>query len=240
MAGPAAHDFMVDEVLSASVLNNSVVDRISYYAGQELGSDDASEIEAALRILDGSGGRFLGVPGGTTGQRPAGAAGRFRRNSTTGVLEYHDGSGWVSLLEAAAVTAAALIANGSVGISGTQVSYGNHGHIHNIEEMAIREAQSLPSVSDWTNLVYLSTFIAPGPYTAFLYIGGDITSGKTFRLIGAGGGQDVVATFPTPTGNTSLSASFVLTSNFLRLQHNGAAFLGNRDIALIIGSYATT
>ena len=66
------------------------------------------EIEAALRILSGSGGRFLGVPGGTTGQRPAGAAGRFRRNTTTGVLEYHNGSGWVSLLEAGAVTFAAV------------------------------------------------------------------------------------------------------------------------------------
>ena len=84
MPGPAAHDFMVDEVLSASVLNNSVVDRISYYAGQELGSDDASEIEAALRILSGGGGRFLGVPGGTTGQRPPGAAGAVP-------AEHHDG-----------------------------------------------------------------------------------------------------------------------------------------------------
>ena len=129
MAGPAAHDFMVDEVLSASVLNNSVVDRISYYAGQELGSDDASEIEAALRILSGSGGRFLGVPGGTTGQRPTGAAGRFRRNTTTGVLEYHDGSGWVSLLEANAVTAAALIANGGVGTASDQAAYGDHEHV---------------------------------------------------------------------------------------------------------------
>ena len=72
------------------------------------GRNSARTMPARLRrrcgYWTGSGGRFLGVPGGTTGQRPAGAAGRFRRNTTTGVLEYHDGSGWVSLLEANAVT----------------------------------------------------------------------------------------------------------------------------------------
>lgn len=35
------------------------------------------------------------LPAGTTAQRPAGALGDFRRNTSTGKWEGHDGSGWV-------------------------------------------------------------------------------------------------------------------------------------------------
>ena len=53
-------------------------------SGRNLGSDDSIELEDSLEILSGSGGRYLRLPQGTTGQRPTGAAGMLRLNTTDG------------------------------------------------------------------------------------------------------------------------------------------------------------
>ena len=39
----------------------------------------------------------LYLPAGTTAQRPTGATGKFRYNTTLGVLEYYNGSAWYSV-----------------------------------------------------------------------------------------------------------------------------------------------
>ena len=244
MAGPAAHDFMVDEVLSASVLNNSVVDRISYYAGQELGSDDASEIEAALRILDGSGGRFLGVPGGTTGQRPTGAAGRFRRNTTTGVLEYHDGSGWVSLLEGNAVTYQALNANGDVGNGAAQVPRGTHVHSYSLGTYLIRAAtQHLLSGGGALNIAAFPNGLEAGTYVVFLAFGViDGDEGRVFTVVDADNVSTVLATtgaYDQNEGMVQASFTIAATTNVQLWVTPSNAGTNINNLSVMILSYAT-
>ena len=85
MPAPATHDFVHLEISSASVLNTSVNGPLNYLIGRDLGSDDAIELEDSLEILSGSGGRYLRLPQGTTGQRPTGAAGMLRLNTTLGL-----------------------------------------------------------------------------------------------------------------------------------------------------------
>ena len=131
MPAPATHDFVHLEISSASVLNTGVNDPINYLIGRDTGSDDSIELEDSLEILSGSGGRYLRLPQGTSGQRPTGAAGLLRLNTTLGALDFHDGSGWDQPLTPSAVTHANLNANGDVGQGANQVAGGNHGHFTN-------------------------------------------------------------------------------------------------------------
>ena len=97
MPAPATHDFVHLEISSASILNTGVNGPINYLIGRNIGSDDAIEIEDSLEILSGSGNRYLRLPQGPTGQRPTGAAGMLRHNTTDGAPEAHDGADWFSL-----------------------------------------------------------------------------------------------------------------------------------------------
>ena len=96
MTAPSTHDFVVNEVLSAAQLRNSVNAPINYLAGRELGSDDEVEIEDSLAIQDGSGDNYWGIPAGTTAQRPTGLGSKvaMRWNRTLGNVEIWDGSSW--------------------------------------------------------------------------------------------------------------------------------------------------
>ena len=96
MTAPSTHDFVVNEVLSAAQLRNSVNAPINYLAGRELGSDDEVEIEDSLLIQDGSGDNYWGIPAGTTAQRPTGLGSKvaMRWNRTLGNVEIWDGSSW--------------------------------------------------------------------------------------------------------------------------------------------------
>ena len=96
MTAPSTHDFVVNEVLSAAQLRNSVNAPINYLAGRELGSDDEVEIEDSMAIQDGSGDNYWGIPAGTTAQRPTGLGSKvaMRWNSTLGNVEIWDGSSW--------------------------------------------------------------------------------------------------------------------------------------------------
>jgi hypothetical protein len=40
---------------------------------------------------------FITMPNGTTGQRPTAATGMIRYNTSTGTMEYYNGSGWITL-----------------------------------------------------------------------------------------------------------------------------------------------
>ena len=129
MPAPATHDFVHLEISSASVLNTSVNGPLNYLIGRNLGSDDAIELEDSLEILSGSGGnRYLRLPQGTTGQRPTGAAGLLRLNTTLGNLDFHDGTGWDQPLTPSVVTYETLNDNGDIGNSSDQVSPGGHTH----------------------------------------------------------------------------------------------------------------
>ena len=157
MPGPAAHTFVVDEVLSAGVLNISVVDRISYYAGQELGGDVAIELEESLRIQDGAGRNFIDAPGGTTSQRPSGRAGRFRWNNSDEVFDIHNGITWQQILDSGAVSYVNLNANGDVGTGAAQVSRGNHTHPLSLVDSGATDivASDMVLVVDFgTDLIY--------------------------------------------------------------------------------------
>ena len=96
MTAPSTHDFVVNEVLSAAQLRNSVNAPINYLAGRELGTDDEVEIEDSMAIQDGSGDNYWGIPAGTTAQRPTGLGSKvgMRWNRTLGNVEIWDGSSW--------------------------------------------------------------------------------------------------------------------------------------------------
>ena len=96
MTAPSTHDFVINEVLSAAQLRNSVNAPINYLSGRELGSDDEVEIEDSLAIQDGSGDNYWGIPAGTTAQRPTGLGSKvaMRWNRTLGNVEIWDGASW--------------------------------------------------------------------------------------------------------------------------------------------------
>ena len=126
MPAPTTHDWMDLEVVSATNLRNHINAPINYGIGRDIGTDAAIELEDSLALPAGA--FFLGLPAGTTGQRPAAGEGRFRWNTTTGLPEMHDGSSWRGLLDVGAVTFGNLDANGDIGNGGAQVPRGNHGH----------------------------------------------------------------------------------------------------------------
>ena len=126
MAAPTTHDWMDLEVVSATNLRNHINAPINYGIGRDIGTDAAVELEDSLALPAGA--FFLGLPAGTTGQRPAGGEGRFRWNTTTGLPELHDGSSWRGLLDVGAVTFAQLLATGAIGNTATTVPRGDHIH----------------------------------------------------------------------------------------------------------------
>ena len=95
-----------------------------------IGRNGAKAREASLIVLDGSGDRYILLPRGTTGQRPASpVAGYIRFNTSLNELEWYNGSAWRSEPTVAqVVTYAVLNANGGVGTNANQVSRGNHTH----------------------------------------------------------------------------------------------------------------
>ena len=128
MPAPNTHTFVHLEVSSASVLNDSVNGPINYLIGRDIGSDDAIQIEDSMEVLSGSGGHFLRLPQGTTGQRPAGVEGLIRFNSNDNVIDFHDGTNWSQVLAASLITFETLDAAGDIGNGSAQVSRGTHTH----------------------------------------------------------------------------------------------------------------
>jgi len=114
------------EVLTATNMNLYVSDIIDDLAGR----GGEQELEDSLRILDGmAGSRFLGLPAGTTQQRPGTPrAGMMRWNTTNNAVDLHDGTGWRQLLDTNALNYRALSDRSLVGSGANQVAQGNHSH----------------------------------------------------------------------------------------------------------------
>ena len=114
------------EVLTAANMNLYVSGIMDDLAGR----NGEQELEDSLRVLNGDDGdRFLGVPGGTTNQRPSSPrAGTFRFNSTNGAIDLYNGTTWVQVLDTSAMTYRNLSAQGLVGSGASQIAQGNHGH----------------------------------------------------------------------------------------------------------------
>ena len=121
----ATKDWATGEILSANDLDTYVSSPIDDTAGR----NGIVELEDSLRILSGSSGdRYLGLPGGTTLQRPASPiAGAIRWNSGDSALDVY-GAAWLQMLTSGAVTFENLNANGDVGVGATKVAPGVHDH----------------------------------------------------------------------------------------------------------------
>ena len=116
------------------------------------GRNGIIEAEDSLRVLAGSGNRFVGLPGGTTAQRTTSPSGGYLRwNTTIGAIDLYDGTAWRQVLDSAAITAANLIANGSVGTQSYQVAYGQHYHQITIAKYTLTYSSGASS-SEWTTL----------------------------------------------------------------------------------------
>ena len=113
------------EVLPAAQMNLYISDLIDDLAGR----NGEQELEDSLRILDGTGSRFFGLPGGTTGQRPTNPRpGLVRFSKTNNRVEFHDGTNWQTFLDTSLLTYAWLNSRGLVGTGATQFAQGSHGH----------------------------------------------------------------------------------------------------------------
>ena len=70
---------------------NSLSDAIEDRAGR----NGPVELEGPVRVLDGTGNRYVAIPGGTTAQRPTTFVGiPFRYNSSTDELEWFANGEW--------------------------------------------------------------------------------------------------------------------------------------------------
>ena len=127
MAAPTTHDWMDLEVVSATNLRNHINAPINYGIGRDIGTDAAIELEDSLALPAGA--FFLGLPAGTTGQRPASpVAGMLRWNASVNLPDLYDGAEWRGGLALAAVTYENLLANGDIGNGGAQLPRGTHRH----------------------------------------------------------------------------------------------------------------
>ena len=107
-------------------------DLLTYVNGpinDNAGRNGVTDHEDSLTVLDGSDGdRYIGLPGGTTAQRPTSpGAGAVRWNTDDEAVDAF-GTAWAQLLTAGTVTYANLNTNGDVGTAADNVSAGNHTH----------------------------------------------------------------------------------------------------------------
>jgi hypothetical protein len=82
-------------------------------------------------VLDGpDGNRYLGLPSGTTAQRPDNPqVAWFRYNTTLGQVEHWNGTEWESVgYSTDVVNFANLLANGAIGTTAGTLPRGNHTH----------------------------------------------------------------------------------------------------------------
>lgn len=144
-------------------------------------------------ILPGTG--AVTLPGGTTAERPAGAAGELRYNSDTTFLEYYTGLSWANL--AAGTAIANNIAGGAANQILYQVGTSSTGFI------------TAPSVAntflEWTGSAFqwsvnplgtVTSVDVSGGTTGLTYSGGPITSSGTITMAG---------TLITSNGGTGLT-----------------------------------
>ena len=116
------------EVLTATNMNLFGSDLADDLAGR----NGLIELENSLRVLNGTGNRFVGLPRGTQAQRPGGLgssdAGIIRWSTTAGTVEMWNGSNWVVMLDSSQMTFATLNNLGLIGSGSTQIARGNHTH----------------------------------------------------------------------------------------------------------------
>lgn len=136
----------VGENLSATNMNIYISSILSDLSGDNGVVEFRNSIQADSIIM----------PGGTTAQRPADAAGRLRWNSTDGTLDLGTGSGWIQMLNSGAVTFANLNANSAVGGGANQVAAGDHGHTPNTRQILAQRkgasGQELVTAADWRDI----------------------------------------------------------------------------------------
>ena len=166
-------------------------------------------------MLSGAGSRFLGVPGGTTGQRPTGAEARARYNSSLNVMEFYDGSDWRQVLTDESVTYTALNANGDVGNGAAQVAPGSHVHQVGVDRLAYEpEDNSVTFGSTWQHLISSSNSlasVAAGDYLAWVFIVADVSTDVGELRISNITTSTGLATLPNYSGGGGYFASVAIT-----------------------------
>lgn len=161
----ATRTFVVGEILSAANMNTFISQLIEQAAGRR---NPPLEIEDSVVIQNGTGSRYLGLPRGTTGQRPTVPNGHtaLRYNTSLSRPEYNAGSGWQTMAPEGAVTFERLDANNDVGTAANTLAEGNHTHdIANGSYFGDRKRQTgagLTSVVSWTTVGTLTVTGNPG------------------------------------------------------------------------------
>ena len=125
---PDFQPWPVGAFLEASLWNANTSTILAALAGR----DGVIEREGSFRVLDGpDGNRYIGLPTGTTNQRPSSpAVAWFRYNTTLEQVEHWNGTAWESIgYSTDVVTFENLLANGQLGYGANQVA--TSGHTHN-------------------------------------------------------------------------------------------------------------
>ena len=156
------------------------------------GDTTLSRLEAGVFQFNGT--QAVVVPDGTTVQRPGAVAGGFRYNSTTGYMEYSNGTAWFSL--ASGTSSVASFSAGTTGFSPSTPTTG------------------IVTLSGILNPASGGTGVNNGTYTTTL--GGNISTGGTLSTTGTfstggnfstGGTFSTSNNFATTGGNVTLNTA---------------------------------
>lgn len=141
----------MDEVLSAGNMNSQISGPIDDLSG------DTGVIEPRNGMQLPEGAYYLGLPRGTTAQRPGSPPiGAERFNTVLGYPEFWNGTAWVRHIDLSQITFANFMASGSIGDSELHLSAGNH--LHNVVHEFLYDSGSISGATLQANLgQYLST-----------------------------------------------------------------------------------
>ena len=183
--------------------------------------------------LPGAGG--VGIPSGTTAERPASPSnGTFRYNSTTGLLEYYSAGTWTSLAAGSGVTSIAtgtgltggpITSTGTISIANTAVTAGTYGTDSRSVTFVVNAQGQLTSVFDQPIAISNSQVTGLGTMST-----------QNASAVAITGGTINATSVGATTPSTGAFTSVAMTSGTITTAPTNGTDIVNKDYADSIAS----